>query len=263
MTIGIKASLHEYVLFTDPSAVPQSRQWLASMMRQFTNGGAVILGYAPYSYKPGIASRLVAYDNVCSAMQYMGFALNGLAYRAHSANLAFRKDLFFSNKGFASHLFLRSGDDDLLIREIATPDNVRVEVSPDSVVMLEKEAVWAAWKDQLINHFSTASRYKTGVRGVLLLEGSSRTSFYALLAYVIGVSAVTAHWAWLMVATVLFLIRWAVQAFVMHRVAINLAERVNWLLIPLHDILLPLIKGFIRATSRAGREHAYTWEVLR
>lgn len=263
MTIGIKAAQHDYVLFTDPAALPSGPNWLAAMMQQFTDGGDVVLGYAPFSQQSGIASRLVAYDNVCSAAQFMGLALMGHPYRAHSANMAFRKELFFTNKGFASHLLLRSGDDDLLIREIATPDNVRVEVSPDSLVTLEKEAVWFAWKDQLINHFTTASRYKTGVRALLFLEGCSRTLFYVLLTYLLLLTALSAQWAWLLVAVTLFLVRWAVQAVALHKAATHLAERLNWVLIPLHDILLPLIKGVIRISSRSGRERAYTWEVLR
>jgi hypothetical protein len=99
MTIGIKAAKYDYVLFTDPEATPSSRLWLAAMMRQFTQGGDVVLGYAPFNREPGMAGRMVAYDNVCAAMQYLGLALKGLAYRAHSANLAFRKDLFFRTKG--------------------------------------------------------------------------------------------------------------------------------------------------------------------
>jgi glycosyltransferase involved in cell wall biosynthesis len=263
MTIGIKAAKYDYVLFTDPEATPSSRLWLAAMMRQFTQGGDVVLGYAPFNREPGMAGRMVAYDNVCAAMQYLGLALNGLAYRAHSANLAFRKELFFSNKGFASHLFLRSGDDDLLIREIATPTNVRVEISPESLVSLENESVWRTWKEQLINHFTTASRYKAGVRLLLFLEGCSRTVFYLLLTYLILLTVMTTYWAWLCVTVGLFLFRWVVQAVVTVKAASNLGERVNWLFVPLLDIILPFIKAFIRLASRAGRGNAYTWEVLR
>lgn len=263
MTLGLKAARHPYVLFTDPSAKPSGPNWLTAMMQQCTGEGAVVLGYAPFQYTPGLTGRLVAYDNLCSAIRYMGFALMGLPYRAHPANMAFRKDLFFTNKGFASHLLLRSGDDDLLIREIATPKNVRVEVSPDSLVTLETTAVWSTWKEQLINHFTTASHYKPGVRSLLLLEGTSRTLFYLLSLYVLIVAGCATQWSWMVVAALLFLVRWAVQAMVMSKAAKLLAEPMPVLLIPLHDALLPLVKAVIRISSRSGRGQAYTWEVLR
>ena len=34
-------------------------------------------------------------------------------------NLAYKKSLFFKNKGFASHINITSGDDDLFIQEVA------------------------------------------------------------------------------------------------------------------------------------------------
>ncbi|OPZ98542.1 MAG: hypothetical protein BWY72_00791 [Bacteroidetes bacterium ADurb.Bin416] len=98
---------------------------------------------------------------------------------------------------------------------------------------------------------------------MLFLEGCSRTVFYLLLTYLILLTVMTAHWAWLCVAVCLFLIRWAVQAVVTVKAASNLGERVNWLFVPLLDIILPFIKAFIRLASRAGRGNAYTWEVLR
>ncbi len=47
-------------------------------------------------------------------------------------NLAYTKTLFFSNKGFASHMHVMSGDDDLFVNENATPDNVGIEIHPDA-----------------------------------------------------------------------------------------------------------------------------------
>ena len=35
-------------------------------------------------------------------------------------NMAYKRSLFFDNKGFANHIHVPSGDDDLFIQEIAS-----------------------------------------------------------------------------------------------------------------------------------------------
>ena len=52
------------------------------------------------------------------AVQFLGNALKGNTYMGVGRNLAYRKHLFFDNKGFGSHNHIRSGDDDLFINEV-------------------------------------------------------------------------------------------------------------------------------------------------
>ena len=58
---------------------------------------------------------------------------------ADSANLAYRKDLFFDNKGFCETLNLNYGDDDIFISEIARDHIVTVDLTPDSIVTLHED----------------------------------------------------------------------------------------------------------------------------
>ena len=44
---------------------------------------------------------------------------------------------FFDNKGFASHIHIPSGDDDLFIREVANSKNVAIAVSRSSQTLSE------------------------------------------------------------------------------------------------------------------------------
>ena len=58
------------------------------------------------------------------AQQYLSYALAGHTYMGVGRNMAYKKSLFFDNKGFANHIQIPSGDDDLFIQEIATKNNV-------------------------------------------------------------------------------------------------------------------------------------------
>lgn len=263
MTIGIKAATHDYVLFVDPMGIPAGNRWLASMMGQVDNEAGVVLGYASNRHKQDFWHRMVAYDTLFSAMKYLGLALKGLPYRAHPSNLAFRKDLFFSQKGFSSHLFLQSGADDLLIREMATPKNIRVELSRESFIQLDKNASWTAWKNELLNHFTTSGLYKPGVRFLLKLEGLTRLLFYVLTLFLLVLTLANGYYVWLSVSAVLLLTRFIVQGSVLNKTAKQLNESTTAFLYPIFDIVLPLVKAYIKLFNRSGKGNAYTWEVLR
>ena len=51
-------------------------------------------------------------------------------------NLAYRKTLYYKQKGFASHLNLQRGEDDLFINETAHAHNTRVETGSDSLMRI-------------------------------------------------------------------------------------------------------------------------------
>ncbi len=263
MTIGIKAAKHDFVIFIDPNAVPAGNKWLSSMMRQVDKETGIILGYAFNRQEKGFWNSLVSYDALFSVMQYLGFALKRHAYRAHPSNMAFRKELFFSQKGFSSHLFLQSGADDLLIREMATPTNVRVELKPESFVRQDQETTWSAWKNELLNHLTTSGLYKPGVRFLLLLEGLSRFLVYVLMAFLLAITLIKGYYAWLIVAGVLLLTRFVVQGVVVNKAASQLETSSSILLLPVYDVLIPVVKLYLKLRNRSGKGNAYTWEVLR
>ena len=55
-------------------------------------------------------------------MRYLGYALAGRPYIGIGRNMAYRKELFYAQKGFSAHLDLQRGDDDLFINKAATPE---------------------------------------------------------------------------------------------------------------------------------------------
>ncbi len=120
LTVGIKAAKYDYLLFTDADCQTVSDKWIANMMRNFSPETDFVLGYGAYEQKPGFLSHLVSYDTFFILLQYMGFAYRGKTYMGVGRNMAYRKQLFFDRKGFASILHLQSGDDDLFINKAAT-----------------------------------------------------------------------------------------------------------------------------------------------
>lgn len=48
LTLGIKASKHDWLVFTETNCMPASRQWLKLMARNFTSQTQIVLGYSGY-----------------------------------------------------------------------------------------------------------------------------------------------------------------------------------------------------------------------
>ena len=48
LTLGIKASKHDWLVFTETNCMPASNQWLKLMARNFTSQTQIVLGYSGY-----------------------------------------------------------------------------------------------------------------------------------------------------------------------------------------------------------------------
>ncbi|MDE6334667.1 MAG: glycosyltransferase, partial [Muribaculaceae bacterium] len=138
ITLGIKATRMPVVVLTTADTVIPSDKWLRTICRHFITGSPteVVLGYAappPYEDKaPGTRAR--SFDHVADSAAWISPAIKGKPWRGTGHNIAYRRDLFFRNKGFSRHLNLRDGDDDIFVSEITRPGNTMIELSPDARV---------------------------------------------------------------------------------------------------------------------------------
>jgi glycosyltransferase involved in cell wall biosynthesis len=248
LTVGIKAAKHDIVLFTNADC-SVSEDWLSSMMKNYTPGTDVVLGYATYARKKSFLEKWISFDLLFSAIQFMSKALLGNTYMSAGQNLSYRKKLFFAHKGFASHLELPAGEDDLFVRDIATRKNVRVEVSPESTVHIHSQYSFRNWRHLKENTFFSTRYYKEGIKLFRGIELFSRFAFYALL----GATAAFGHLSiWTGVAVV-FLIRYITQLIIINRTAKQLGERKFYLTVILFDILQPIDRLFIRLFRKQGK----------
>ncbi len=160
LTLGIKASEHELLVFTDADCKPASNMWLRNMQTRFTPNKHLVLGYSPYKKQSGLLNMFIRFETFMTGISYLSFALLKDAYMGVGRNLAYRKSLFFTTKGFASHNHLLSGDDDLFVNETANQGNVAIEIRKDSFMVSEPKENWASWRKQKSRHMSTGKYYK-------------------------------------------------------------------------------------------------------
>jgi cellulose synthase/poly-beta-1,6-N-acetylglucosamine synthase-like glycosyltransferase len=248
LTLGVKAAKNDILLFTDADCMPEDKFWIARMARNFTPGIEFVLGYGAYLHQKSFINKLITYDTLFIALQYLGFAYAGKPYMGVGRNMAYRKEAFFRQKGYASTLHLRSGDDDLMVNQAATRFNTKIEIAPDSVTWSEPKTSFKDWYYQKERHLSVSSYYSGLSRSRLAIEPISRGLFY--LSFIL--TMIFGNLITLIAAGVIILVRYFVQMSVINNSAKHFAERRYYINILVFDIILPIINLYILSFGRMG-----------
>ncbi len=235
LSIGIKSAKYNLVLLTDADCKPASKDWIRHMQSAFTPKTELVLGYGPYYRSKGLINKLIRFDTVHIAIQYLSYALAGLPYMGVGRNLSYLKQLFYKNKGFISHYHIRSGDDDLFINRVGNRSNTAIMTHPDSFTFSDPKQTLGQWITQKKRHLSTSNLYKFKHKLLLGLYAFSLISFYILFILLLSL-----NWSVIPVLG-FFLLRLVSQYFVFARCMKQLNERDLVLFLPFYEILLLLI----------------------
>ncbi|MFC2152885.1 glycosyltransferase [Bacteroidota bacterium] len=243
LTIGIKAAKNDLLLLTDADCSANSNKWIEKMQENFSDKTEIVLGYGGYIREKKIINNLIRFDTLFIAIQYLTFALARKPYMGVGRNLAYRKTLFFNNKGFARHNHIISGDDDLFINQVARKRNTKIEISKESITRSEAESNFIGWFKQKKRHTTTGRYYRFGPKWRLFWENTSRVLYYILFA--LSVIFFKHYFVYIIGA---FTFRMILQ-LIIYKVAMSRFDE-KYLLLPslLYDFIMPYLSfSFILA----------------
>ena len=181
LTLGIKTAKNEQLLFIDADCKPVSKHWITEMTAQFSSKKTIILGYGKYeNTKFSFVNLAIRFETLLTAIQYFSYAKLNSPYMAVGRNLAYKKSEFFKTNGFIKHLHIKSGDDDLFIRDAATSINTTICTSAESFTTSIAPKTLNDWFRQKRRHVSTASHYKLKHQFFLGLFFLSKILFLSL-----------------------------------------------------------------------------------
>jgi biofilm PGA synthesis N-glycosyltransferase PgaC len=209
LTLGIKAAKNEHLLFTDADCKPESANWITRMAAHFNNANVqLVLGYSPY-YKTGnFLNSLIRFETLKTAINYLSAALNGDPYMGIGRNMAYTKTLFFSNKGFASHMHVLSGDDDLFVNQNGTASNTVIEIHPETFVYTSAKTNISGLYRQKKRHMGVGKLYRNSHRRHLSFDAMSGLLFYTFFIICLAVYFEP------LLALGLFVFRWILQILI-------------------------------------------------
>lgn len=259
LTVGIKAAHHEHLLFTEADCQPNSKFWISNMMQNFTPKAEIVLGYSSYEKKEGFLNAMLNYDNIFTSMQFMGFARKGKTYMGTSRNLAYKKELFFKNKSFASHLDLTLGDDDIHIQEISNSENVRIEFFNKGATTSFREHTYKTFLSEKDMRMYTGLRYNARTKALIRTELATRFLSYLLAVVLIGGFVATSSFLLAGVTAGLFLLRYLTQIIVINSACKCFREKRKIFSIPLFDLMLPAITLYLYSVRSFTKPKVAQW----
>jgi glycosyltransferase involved in cell wall biosynthesis len=234
LAVGVRAARHPNVLVTDADCEPTSKDWISLMAAGFREGKQIVIGNSPYAAQFGLTNILERFDGAQKSMQYMGFAMAGFPYMGVGRNLGYTGQIFFSAKGRNRHSHLMSGDDDLLINELARAKNTAVIADPRAFMVTKATPDLVTWIRRKRRHYTTASHYRLIHQILLMLFPLARMVFWA----VIIVMAVKGMWLQMAIGlAVKLLVLLPINMIALHKLK---AGMVAWLALPLEWLFLIL-----------------------
>ncbi len=252
--IGIKAAKNEILLFTDADCHPESDKWIQSMASHFDDKTSFVLGYGGYLNEKGLLNKYIRYDSMTIAMQYLGMAIRGVPYMGVGRNLAYRRSVFFDNKGYGAHNHIISGDDDLFVNTNATKRNTIVEFREGAHTRSVPLSGINEWFTQKKRHLTTAPFYKLRDKLLLITETASRMIFYITLIVLLSFI-----FLWPYVLAV-FGLRLLIQIIVFTLVQKKLNEKGLTIYSLFFDIFSPVINALVFFSNQLDRPGKNRWK---
>jgi len=236
LTVGIKAARYENLLLTDADCKAESNKWIEKMQANFYGKKEMVLGYGGYFPEKKLINNLIRFDTLFIALQYLTMALAKRPYMGVGRNMAYKKDLFFRNKGFAKHNHIISGDDDLFVNQVATKKNVAVEISRESITRSQAETSFSEWFKQKKRHTSTGFLYRFSTKWRLFWENFSRVGFYIL--FILSLVFFKSYYLYILIV---FGFRLLLQLIVIKCAMRRFNEKNIWLPSLLYDFIMPYL----------------------
>jgi len=243
LSIGIKSTANDIILLTDADCFPAGKHWITHLQSSLYDQKEIVLGYGAYAKTKGLLNKLIRFDTAQIAVQYFSYALSGIPYMGVGRNMAYRKSLFYRNKGFISHYRINSGDDDLFINRVATRNNTGVVITPGSFTLSEPKQTFHHWILQKRRHLTTARLYRPVHKLLLGLYSLTQLIFWLSLILLLAFNYN------ILIILPVFLLKTFSQYYIFGRSCSKLGEKdlIPW--IPLYEIFLLLLNSWLTITG--------------
>ncbi len=218
ITLGVKAAKHDIVLFTEAYCRPASEKWIREFGLEFLKGKDIILGYSRILFRKKIRfNRFISYDNLIHHLKFLSLTLYKKPFMGIGRNMAYKKEIFFTNKGFSSVLGIDGGEDDLFLNYISTKKNTGVVLSKESITETDSVDSFSTWKSIKSKYIYTKQFYKGPANFIFGLGNFTKYFFDFACLLAIAISILYSNYILLGLSIILHLIRFIVQLIVINK----------------------------------------------
>lgn len=250
LTIGIKAARKDILLFTEADSLPMTNQWVKSMVNSLADKD-IVVGYSRFTEGEDFSNKTALFDNLIFTLQYMSMAIKNKPFAGLYKNLAYRKHLFFDNKGFSATLNYDNAEE-VFVNYIMTENNTAIALSQDSYVSTELDN-FSHWRKIKTAYSRAKFNFKGFTGGVFSLETLSRYLFYSLTIASIVYSIISQLWVYLGAAILLFIIRYIIQIVILNKASDHFLTNRFHLSLPFLDLIQPYYNSYFSRISKSKK----------
>ncbi len=253
ITLGIKAAKHDILLFTEPDTKPLSKKWVYEYAKAFDKEKDIVLGCCQIETDNSFIKKQILFDNLFSGIKYTSMALANKPYMGIGRNMAFRKNLFFDNRGFSSLLNMENGADNVFINRIITKENTTILLSPKSMVVSNVGDSISRWRNIKTKYLTTRKHYIGYRAKIISFEEFNRYAFYIFFAILCGIGISSSSKILALFAILLFLIRYIIQIVVINKNSKIYNAGSFYFSLPLFDLITPVVNHlYLKRDKKRG-----------
>jgi len=238
LTTAIHASKYDFLLFTDADCHPSSNHWIELMSESLRKEIQIVLGLGMYGISNEFCNKFVRYDTQLIALNYTTASFTGHSYMGVGRNLAYTKETWEMNNGFASHNAIASGDDDLFVAESSTINNTAVCLEKDSITISESPTSLTGYLKMKARHLSTSPRYS--IIALLFSSGEWLSRVLIYISFILLINTDTFVYLLFALLIRLLYITTTIRLF-----SIKINNKISIPYIIIFDIFAPVFYGIL------------------
>lgn len=184
LTLGVRASQFEWLLFMHPDAKVPNNHWLCHMASSCSKNVDAVQGFVRYATQNNWNERNQQFFRLWQQMLWMPYAIHHRPYRADGSCLCYRRSIFMNHHGFASSSSLLEGAESLLVNHNIKRNRCTINVSPQAI-LTQPQPSPEQWEIEQTFYMETR-RHKKHTIGYRLLYCGSVMSyiFFPLFAII-------------------------------------------------------------------------------
>lgn len=187
LTLGIKVAKFDYLLFAEPTALPDSALWIENMMREFSSKKNIVLGHTHLEVvRKSFWNKLMRFQNIFSTSYNFAWAKINKPLFGNNKNLAYKKEEFFKANGYIHQMQKSHGEDFYFINEISTRTNVAISTNNTSFTTEKTTPSYKKWKNSLKEHIVLFSNLKLIDKLKVYLYTYTRSIYFILLTILLS-----------------------------------------------------------------------------
>lgn len=256
ITLGVKAANYDIVLFSESYCRPFSNNWIREFGKEFTKGKDILLGYSKVIFTNRVGlGNFIRYDNLIHHLKFLSLAIAGKPFMGIGRNMAYKKELFFNNKGLSSVLGIDGGEDDLYINRISNRKNTGVILSKDSIIETDSVDSFSTWRSIKSKYLYTKQFYKGPANSIFGFETITKQLFYLNLVLSIAASIYFSNFILLGFSVLLFIIRFIILLLVINKNSVWFDSKKFNINLLCYDLLQPISN--LRFKKYANKRNKY------